>query len=62
MGPACTNVRDILSTNKCIVAATVIPADSAPSPASATCIADNLSLTRNHSGCLVLLSELRVGV
>ena len=38
-------------SNNCIVAATEIPAASAPSFPSVTTIAESLSLTHNHSGC-----------
>ena len=40
-----------VQTNNYIVAATAIPADSAPSFPAITSIAESLSLTQNHSGC-----------
>ena len=49
--PACTNVRDPLSTNYCIMAATAIRTASAPSFPSATFIADCLSSIWKHSRC-----------
>ena len=49
--PVCTNVRDLLSTNNCIMAATAISAASVPSFPPATPFIETLSLTRNHSRC-----------
>ena len=40
-----------VQTNNCMVAATAIPAASAPSFPSVASIAESLSLTPNHSGC-----------
>ena len=49
--PCCANVRGVWSTvhtNNCIVAATAIPAASAPSFPSVTSIVESLSLAQNH--------------
>ena len=40
-----------VQTNNRIVAATAIPAASAPAFTSITSIAESMSLTQNHSGC-----------
>ena len=45
-------MRGLFSTNNYIMAATAIPAASAPSFPSVTSIFDSLSLTRNHSRCM----------
>ena len=51
MGPVCTNVRGLLSTNNCIVVATAIPTANVPWFPPATSITDSLSLAPDHSRC-----------
>ena len=51
MGPVCNNLRLLLSTNNCIMAAIASPAASAQSFPPATPFTDRFSLIWNHSRC-----------